>query len=121
MGCLGGTLLQNLQKAGQIGGFDSHAFHFFEEVRFPLLASQGKKTYDYSMKVTEMLSPREEAEIGVIVATRLMLLLYGRELAPSEIQSTLREVVEEAGITHSDEYLAELTVHRILHDTAGIY
>jgi|688.fasta_scaffold783329_1 hypothetical protein len=43
----------------------------------------------------QTLPAREEVEIGVMIASELIELIYDEKLTPSEILSTLREVVEE--------------------------
>ena len=69
----------------------------------------------------QMLSFREELEIGVMISASEGIVDYvlaGR-LDTSEIRSTLREVVQEVGIGHTDDHLADLTVARLLHDLGG--
>lgn len=73
-----------------------------------------------SERVTEMtLTPREELEIGVMIAGELIELIYDEKITTSEIRSTLREVVEEIGNGHTDEHLATVTIHRIRHNLGG--
>lgn len=67
----------------------------------------------------QTLSAREELEIGVMIASELIGLIYEDKITSSEIRSTLREVVEEIGIGHTDEHLASVTVHRIRHNLGG--
>ena len=64
-------------------------------------------------------SPREELEIGVMIASELIELIYEDKISPSEVRSTLREVVEEIGIGHTDGHLASVTIHRIRHNLGG--
>ena len=65
------------------------------------------------------LSPREELEIGVMIAGELIELIYDDKITTSEIRSTLREVVEEIGIGYDDGHLASVTINRILHNLGG--
>jgi len=67
----------------------------------------------------QTLSPREELEIGVMIAGELIELIYEDKITTSEIRSTLREVVDEIGIGHTDDHLASVTVHRIRHTLGG--
>jgi hypothetical protein len=71
------------------------------------------------MTMTDFLPPRKEFEIGVMVAGELIEFIYDEKITPSEIRSTLREVVEEIGIEYDDGHLASVTIHRILHDLGG--
>lgn len=71
------------------------------------------------MNLRQTLSSREEVEIGVMIASELIELIYEDKITPSEIRSTLREVVEEIGIGHTDEHLASVVIHRIRHDLGG--
>lgn len=66
-----------------------------------------------------MLSFREEVEIGVMISSELMDLIQAGHLDSSEVRTTLREVVAEVGIGHTDRALAEMTVHSIRHELAG--
>lgn len=80
--------------------------------------------YSRGMKIetamaSKQLSPREELEIGVMIASELIELIYEDKITPSEIRSTLREVVEEIGIGHTDRHLAIATIHRIRHNLGG--
>lgn len=67
----------------------------------------------------QTLTPREELEIGVMIAGELIELIYDDKLTTSEIRSTLREVVEEIGIGHDDGHLASVTINRIRHNLGG--
>jgi hypothetical protein len=67
----------------------------------------------------QTLSPREELEIGVMIASELIELIYKEKITSSEIRSILREVVEEIGIGHTDDHLVSVTVHRIRHNLGG--
>jgi len=69
----------------------------------------------------QMLPFREELEIGVMISSSEELIDYvlAGKLDTSEIRSTLREVVQEVGIGHTDEHLTDLTIARILHDLGG--
>lgn len=69
--------------------------------------------------MTNFLSPRKELEIGVMIAGELIELIYDDKITTSEIRSTLREVVEEIGIDHTDEHLVSVTVHHIRHTLGG--
>jgi hypothetical protein len=74
-----------------------------------------------SQATLQMLSFREELEIGVMIASDEAIVDYvlaGR-LDTSEIRATLREVVQEVGVGYTDRQLAELTVSRLQHDLAG--
>jgi hypothetical protein len=69
----------------------------------------------------QMLSFREELEIGIMIASDEAIVDYvlaGR-LDTSEIRSTLREVVQEVGVGYTDRQLTELIVARLQHNLAG--
>jgi len=65
------------------------------------------------------LTPREELEIGVMIASELIDYVFDGKLDSSEIRETLREVVREIGNGHTDKHLAEVTVQRLRHNLAG--
>lgn len=65
------------------------------------------------------LTFREENEIGLMIAGELIELVFNEQLNSSEIKSTLREVVNEIGIGHTDEHLKSVTIQRILHNLGG--
>jgi hypothetical protein len=67
----------------------------------------------------QTLSPREEIEITVMICGELSDYIFDNKLHTGEIRSTLREVVEEIGIGHTDDHLANVTVHRIRHNLGG--
>lgn len=71
------------------------------------------------MTTTSTLSARKELEIGVAIASELIDYLWDGKLTSNEIRETLREVVREVGIGHTDEYFAEMVIHRLRHDLAG--
>jgi S-adenosylmethionine synthetase len=71
------------------------------------------------MNETTFMTPREELEIGVMIASELIGYIYDGILDTFEIRSALREVVAEIGNGHTDRHLAEVTTHRILHDLSG--
>ena len=71
------------------------------------------------MAYAPALSHREELEIGVMIASELIDYLWDGKLSSSEIREMLREVVREIGIGHTDEHLAEVTVHQLRHNLAG--
>jgi hypothetical protein len=71
------------------------------------------------MAPTACLSPREELEIGVMIASELIEYIYEGKLDPSEIREALREVVREIGNGHTDRHLAEVTTRRLLHQLGG--
>ena len=70
-----------------------------------------------------MLTPRKELSIGfdIMASKELSELVYDRKLDSSEVRETLREVVQEVGVGHTDARLVEMTVHRILHNLVGRY
>jgi hypothetical protein len=67
----------------------------------------------------QMLSPREELEIGVMIAGELIELVHDGKVSTSEIRSYLRDVVSEVGIGHTDNELCDMTINRIRRDLAG--
>ena len=69
--------------------------------------------------MTDFLLPRQELEIGVMIAGELIDLIYDGKISTSGIRSALREVVEEIGSGHTDEHLATVTIHRIRHNLGG--
>jgi hypothetical protein len=54
-----------------------------------------------------------------MISSEFMDSIYDGKLSTSEVRSTLREVVQEVGIGHTDDHLVELAVHRIRHNLAG--
>jgi hypothetical protein len=68
-----------------------------------------------------MLHPRKVLSIGfdIMCSKELFELVYDRKLEPSEVRETLREVVQEVGVGHTDARLVEMTIHRILHNISG--
>ena len=62
------------------------------------------------------LTAREELEIGVMIVSELIDYVWDGKLDPSEIRETLRQVVREIGIGHTDEHLAEVTIQRLRQD-----
>ncbi len=82
------------------------------------LMSKDKTT---SMTAAPELTFRKELEIGVMITSGELIVDYvlaGR-IDSSEIRYFLRRVVNEIGIGHTDEYLAEVTTHRVLHELSG--
>jgi hypothetical protein len=71
------------------------------------------------MTAAAELTFRKELEIGVMIASELIEYVDAGKLDSSEIRATLREVVAEQGTGHTDEYLAEVTTHHILHELSG--
>jgi hypothetical protein len=65
------------------------------------------------------LTPREELEIGVMIATEFMPQIHDGKLDSSEVREALREVVREVGIGYPDCILAEKTVAYINHLYSG--
>jgi hypothetical protein len=59
------------------------------------------------------LSHREELMIGVSIASELIDLIQDRKICPSEIRTALREVVEEEGIGHTNDFFVERVVARL--------
>jgi hypothetical protein len=78
-------------------------------------------TNETTMAATSELSFREELEIGVMIASGEQLIdyIYDGKIDSSEVRYCLRQVVSEIGIGHTDEHLAEVTTHRILHELGG--
>ena len=66
-----------------------------------------------SMTAAAELTFRKELEIGVMIASELIEYVDAGKLDSSEIRATLREVVAEQGIGHTDEVLTEMTIQRI--------
>lgn len=62
------------------------------------------------------LSHREENEIGVMIASNLIEYIFDGKLTPLQIHNTLREVVEEIGIGHTDGHLVFVTQNRIIYN-----
>lgn len=65
------------------------------------------------MRDKQMLSAREEIEIGVMVASELSDLVQEGEVNNDFIRFILREVTQEIGIGHTDSHLSSLTAGRI--------
>jgi S-adenosylmethionine synthetase len=61
------------------------------------------------------LSIREENEIGVMVASNLIDHIFDECVTPLQIRNTLREIVEEIGIGHTNGHLAFVTQNRIIY------
>jgi hypothetical protein len=59
------------------------------------------------MSASNNLSFREEIEIGVSIASELIDLVWEGKVSSSEIRSTLREVVEEEGVGHTDDFFVD--------------
>jgi hypothetical protein len=49
----------------------------------------------------------EEFKIGVSIAAELIDLIYYDKVTTSEIRSTLRDVVMEEGIGHTDDFFVQ--------------